>query len=93
MHVSDEGIVAASVEENEPQLGRSRHGTLNAIECDGLVVDLAIAGKLSVNRNKIVPAAHLQTMPCKIDESPITSVGIAFEFYAVTPPSALSWRR
>ena len=78
-HDADEGIVAAGIEDDQPQalgaVGR-RHQPLQR---DRLVVGVAVAGQPRVDRNEVIDAADLEPMAGIVDDGDIGLVGGRFE--------------
>ena len=68
LHLADERIVAAGVENDQPQpLGRLENAH-NALDRDGLVVDVEIALQHHVDRQQVVRAIDLDAVAGVIDD-------------------------
>ena len=79
-HLADEGIVAAGVQDEQPEppgaVGR-RHQTLQR---NGFVIGVAVAGKAGIDRYQIVVATDLQTVAGVINHRNISLIRLVLEF-------------
>ena len=79
-HLADEGIVAAGVEDEQPEppgaVGR-RHQTLQR---NRLVLGVAVAGQAGIDRDQVVDATDLQTVAGVIDRRQYRPDRPRFEF-------------
>ena len=75
LHGPGKRIVAAGVEDHEPQflgrLDRDQH----AVERQGFVIDVGVAFELGIHRNQVIAAVHLDAMAGVIDDGDIGIAG------------------
>ena len=79
LHSRGEGIIAAGVQDDQPQLVGAGDRVEHAVQRDGFVLGVTVLPQLDIDRQQIVDAAHLDTVARVIDQRPIGLVGLVAE--------------
>jgi hypothetical protein len=80
LHRVGEGVVAAGIEDHEPQPPGGLERLEHPIERNGLVLDVEITRQLRIRRHEVVYSVDLDAMPGKIDHRDIGISGGFGEF-------------
>ena len=88
LHVLGKRIVAAGVENDEPQLLRRLDGDEDTVEPDGLVIDVGIVLQLGIDRNEVIVAVDLDAVTGVIDDGDVGAAGLGAEI-PQRPPHVL----
>jgi hypothetical protein len=76
-HGLDNRVVAAGVEDHEPQASRRLDCTQNTVERKGFVINIKIARQLCIDRDQVILPVHLNAVPRVVDDS---DIGISRRF-------------
>ena len=79
LHLLLERIVAAGIEQHEPQLARAADRRDHLLQRHRLRFGIVVGGELGVGRNQIIDAADLHAVAGIIDHGPIRLLGLAAE--------------
>ena len=74
-HRHDEGILAASIENDKTQLFRVGDGIKHPVERDRFIGNIAVVVEHDVSRQQVVDAADLHPVAGVIDERPVRLIG------------------
>jgi len=68
MHAGEEGIVPASIDDDEPELPHAAHGGDQPVEGDRLILDIAVGGEPGIDGNEVIDAVELEAVAGEIDD-------------------------
>ena len=79
LHLVDEGIVAAGVEKDEAEAGRTVDRGHHPGEGDGLVLDIGVALERGVDRDEIIDAVDLDAVAGIVDHGDLGAARLVLE--------------